>query len=27
VNLWMKSAAPWDHVDPQIPAFETYPPS
>jgi hypothetical protein len=23
-NGWMRSATPWDHVDPNVPAFETH---
>jgi hypothetical protein len=24
-NIFTKSAQPWDHVDPSVPAFDTYP--
>ena len=24
-NIFTKSAQPWDHMDPEVPAFETYP--
>src|SRR5881227_133366 len=27
VNMWISDAQPWDHMDPNLPKFEKYPPS
>jgi hypothetical protein len=27
VNMWISGAQPWDHIDPNLPKFEKYPPS
>jgi hypothetical protein len=27
VNMWVSDAQPWDHIDPNLPKFEKYPPS
>jgi len=26
VNMWISDAQPWDHMDPNLPKFEKYPP-
>jgi hypothetical protein len=26
VNMWISGAQPWDHMDPNLPKFEKYPP-
>lgn len=27
MDIWVSDAQPWDHMDPKLPKFETYPPS